>query len=273
MLVIQIKGGLGNQMFQYAFGQVAKSKVVYDTSWFNTQTLRLYGLDFFNMNPKLISYDKLNNLRRGYSSFFHLRIKKHNLLFENPCNIFNPKLLDAKDVILNGYFQCHQYYNSIRKQLLKEIVPLREINAVNQKYLDLIKKTNSISIHIRRTDYILLKDSFGFCGIEYYKKAIQHIISKVKNPHFFLFSDDIMWVKENFKLDFPYEIIDVNLGQDTPWDLWLMKHCKHNIIANSSFSWWGAWLNENPEKIVCAPQKWFADNRPIDIVPPNWIRF
>ena len=88
-----------------------------------------------------------------------------------------------------------------------------------------------------------------------------------------MFSDDIMWVKENFKLDFPYEIIDVNLGQDTPWDLWLMKHCKHNIIANSSFSWWGAWLNENPEKIVCAPQKWFADNRPIDIVPPNWIRF
>ncbi|MDD3437516.1 MAG: alpha-1,2-fucosyltransferase, partial [Candidatus Gastranaerophilales bacterium] len=111
----------------------------------------------------------------------------------------------------------------------------------------------------------------GTCSIDYSTKAIKYICKYVKNPHFFIFSDDINWVIENLKIEYPFTVVDFN--QNSDWfDLNLMKNCKHNIVANSSFSWWGAWLNENPDKIVIAPRKWTLQNTNNDIIPKEWIK-
>jgi len=134
--------------------------------------------------------------------------------------------------------------------------------------------TNSVSIHFRRGDYVtnpLTSQHHGVCSNKYYQDAISLLKSKISQPHFFLFSDEPEWLKTNVSLQEPFRIIDNNPGYV---DLYLMSNCKHNIIANSSFSWWGAWLNNNPDKIVIAPHKWF--NEPgintYDLIPETWIR-
>ena len=268
MKIVRLMGGMGNQMFQYAFGVLLGRNTVYDTSWFNdvknvpTATQREYELGFWNINPKLI--DKLKK------KFFGLfKIKKY---YEIPENIYNPDLLKIKNGIFEGYFQVAQYYDSIRGILLKDFIPRNKPNSKNKRTLDLIHKTNSVSIHVRRGDYIKLQQVHGLCDLDYYNKSIKHIAKNIKQPYFFVFSDDIQWVKDNLKINFPCEFIDFNHGRDSTWDMWLMANCKHNIIANSSFSWWGAWLNQNPDKIVIAPKQWFANGTKTDIVPQNWKR-
>ena len=274
MKIIRLIGGLGNQMFQYAFGQIIKDDVAY---WFDqvkgnpNVATRPYELDFFKCNPWILSQNELAMIIEGGQQLggeFAYKIVE-----EIPPSVYNPELLKQENALFIGYFQCYQYYDQIRKQLLDEFVPSTSIDSENQKILDLIQKTNSVSLHIRRGDYVKLQHVHGLCNLEYYQKAIDFIVSKTSvSPHFFLFSDDIEWVKDNLKINFPFTVVDLNHEKKSPWDMWLMKHCKHNIIANSSFSWWGAWLNENPNKIVIAPKKWRTDDAPIDIVPPDWIR-
>jgi hypothetical protein len=257
-------GGMGNQMFQYAFGQVLGNKVKYDISWFDevknnkNATQREYELDFWNINPSLITSTRICGF---------IKRKKY---IENPENIYNLELLKIKNGVIEGYFQVAQYYEPIRERLLKDFIPRNKPNAKNQKILDLIHRTNSVSIHVRRGDYVKLQHIHGLCDMDYYTRAVGFITNNVKNPHFFIFSDDSKWVIDNLKLDFPYTVVDINHGRDSAWDIWLMANCKHNIVANSSFSWWGAWLNQNPDKIVIAPKQWFADGRETDILPCQW---
>ena len=266
MVVIRIMGGLGNQMFQYAFGLLLKSKTKYDISWFQevknviNATQREYELDFWNINPVLINKTKI------------FGVIKRKCIVENPFNVYNPKLLQIRTGVVEGYFQVADYYESIRDRLLQDFVPREKPNAENQKILDLIHGTNSVSIHVRRGDYVKLQHIHGLCDMDYYTRAVGFITNNVKNPHFFIFSDDSKWVVDNLKLDFPYTVVDINHGRDSAWDIWLMANCKHNIIANSSFSWWGAWLNQNPNKLVVAPLQWFADGRKTDVVPIEWQR-
>lgn len=278
MKIVKLKGGLGNQMFEYAFGKVIQADA-YEISFFYEQkfhpelTQRDYELDFFKLQLDFIDTKEIKKLCKKNKFLSFLGIKNHlPLIQENPISIYNPKLLQYNEGLFDGYFQCAQYYENIRDKLLKDFVPNKKPNQLNEKMLKKIKTTNSISLHVRRGDYVKLQHYHGLCDIDYYKKAIEFIASKVSNPHFFLFSDDIPWVEENLKIDFPYTIIDYNQGSDSPWDMWLMKNCYHNIIANSSFSWWGAWLNENPDKIVIAPQVWMANGRKTDIIPINWVR-
>jgi hypothetical protein len=261
-------GGMGNQMFQYAFGVLLGKYTIYDTSWFNeiknvsTATQREYELDFWNIKPKLTDKPKKKILGL-------FRIKKY---YEKPENVYNPDLLKYKNGIIEGYFQVAQYYDCIREKLLKDFTPRNNPNKQNQKMLDLIRSATSVSIHIRRGDYVKLQQIHGLCDLDYYKKSIKYIAKNVKHPCFFVFSDDIQWVKDNLKIEYPCEYIDFNHGRDSAWDMWLMANCKHNIIANSSFSWWGAWLNQNHDKIVIAPKQWFANGTKTDIVPTQWQR-
>ena len=140
--------------------------------------------------------------------------------------------------------------------------------------LDIIKsKQSPISIHVRRDDYLSSKYVSGFggiCTIEYYNKAVERIKEEVIDPVFYIFSDDINWCRENLKLE-QGVFIDWNTGKESWQDMFLMSQCKHNIIANSSFSWWGAWLNSNSEKIVIAPRIWWNGLKD-DVVPDSWIR-
>lgn len=277
MKVVKLMGGLGNQMFQYAFGQALGENTYYDTSWFNqvknipNTTIREYELDFFKCTPKIISEREIKKHKTNLL-FKILGIKK-NLpdIHEAKYNIYEPELLKHKKGIFEGYFQAAQYYTAIRPQLLKDFVPRQKPNKINEELLKNIWSANSISIHVRRGDYIQLQNTHGLCDLDYYKKAVRLIKETVKNPHFFLFSDDIPWVTKNLKIDAQFTIVDTNKGREGAWDMWLMKHCQHNIIANSSFSWWSAWLNENPDKIVIAPKQWFVKGK-TDIVPDDWER-
>ncbi|MBO4683439.1 MAG: alpha-1,2-fucosyltransferase [Alphaproteobacteria bacterium] len=268
MKTLRLMGGLGNQMFQYAFGVLLGADVCYDTSWFDkcrnnkNITPREYELDFWNINPRLTNKPKTRIL--GF-----IKVKK---IIEHPANIYNPELLKIKSGVIQGYFQVAKYYGPVRAQLLQDFTPRNNPNAANKKILDLIHTTNSVSLHIRRGDYVKLQQVHGLCDLDYYKRGIEYIANKIRKPHFFIFSDDTEWVLENLKIDFPYTVVDINHGRDSAWDMYLMMQCKHNIIANSSFSWWGAWLNQNPAKIVIAPLRWFADGTATDIVPQEWQR-
>ncbi len=278
MKIVKLLGGLGNQMFQYAFGQLLENDVYYDLSWFEYSknsknvTHRNYELDFFDIQIKKLTRKQAKKYKKDnkFLSLFGVKTCLRKII-EHPTNIYNPNLLKEKEGIFEGFFQCAQYYEPIREKLLKDFIPKNEINLENKKILEQILSTNSVSLHVRRGDYLKLQNIHGLCDVSYYEKAIEHISNHTKEPHFFLFSDDIEWVKENLKMSYPYTIVDINHGDKSPWDMWLMKHCKHNIIANSSFSWWGAWLNENPNKIVIAPQKWTVNNN-TDIIPSNWER-
>ena len=266
MKIIRLMGGLGNQMFQYAFGLAMGGNVRYDTSWFDKThqnpnvAQREYELDFWNINPQLTNKTKIWG------------IIKRKRIIENPYNIYNPELLKIKNGVVEGYFQVAAYYEPIRERLLHDFVPRQRLNTKNREVLDLMHRTNSISLHVRRGDYVKLQNIYGVCDLDYYKHAIAVIANNTSNPYFFMFSDDIEWTTNNLAVDFPHMVVDINHGHDSAWDMWLMANCKHNIIANSSFSWWGAWLNQNPGKIVISPAQWFANGTPTDIIPDDWAR-
>lgn len=296
--IIQLNGGLGNQMFQYAFGYVLVKKfgfdVVFDYAFFeeikkyDETTTREFELGVFNLEcpeatqedlDKIIYSPRTSKIKKFLWEI--LRIKKYkpegNTCLQTKPYFFDKSLFrNTSYYCYNGYFQNEKYFKFFREDILN-IFSLKEpLDEKNQSVLDVIKSTNSVSVHVRRGDYVTLESAskfHGLCPIEYYEKAINYIAKQVKNPHFFLFSDDIGWVAKNLKINHSYTVIDFNQGKGYA-DLELMKNCKHNIIANSSFSWWGAWLNENPQKIVVAPEKWTAQKvEKCDIIPRRWKKF
>lgn len=254
MNLVKLLGGLGNQMFQYAFGQALKGKTIYDISWYlhlpEGATPRNLELQHFNCKLNLRENSLINQAEFWVCNKLN-KLKKYD-----------------------GYFQNEQYFKSIRKQLLRDFSLKEKLNISNEQILQKIKETESVSVHIRRGDYVRLRHIHPECSLEYYEKAIRYILDIHPNAHFFLFSDDIPWVKKEFKMPKNYDIVDVNDADFGYRDLELMKNCKHNIIANSSFSWWRAWLNENINKVVIAPQIWQLiseeDNK--NICPSEWIR-
>lgn len=295
--IVKLVGGLGNQMFQYAFAYALSQKLNIETnldlSWFEevkthqNVTARPFDLEVFNIDYKAASSEDLSKVVRpvkltSFQRFLWdvFKIKKYqpvgNCFVETVSYRFNKKMFSSQDYFYyDGYFQNEKYFKNVRKELLNSFKLNVELDDKNQAILDKIKNTNSVSIHVRRGDYVTLecaKDYHGTCSLEYYKNAIEYIAKRVKNPQFFLFSDDIDWVGENLIIDYPFTIVDFN--QEKSWfDLELMKNCKHNIIANSSFSWWGAWLNQNPKKIVVAPQQWVAKKgTKCEIVPKKWVK-
>lgn len=291
--IVKLNGGLGNQMFQYAFACALVNKfkvdILFDFSFFEeiklneNFTTRVFELDVFNIGCKPAEKEALDKIKRpDFKSKLERSLAKIfpknygiNYIREKNLYVFDKKLLNSPDYIYyEGYFQNEKYFKHLRSELLNKFSLKVPLDEKNQTALNKILETSSVSIHIRRGDYVNLESTkkiHGTCPLEYYKEAIEYIAKKVKNPHFFLFSDDIDWVIKNLKLEYPFTVIDFNQGKGW-FDLNLMKNCKHNIIANSSFSWWGAWLNENPEKIVIAPKKWTLEKRKGNIVPREWIK-
>lgn len=292
--IVKFNGGLGNQMFQYAFALALKEKsgadVVFDFSYFDqlpsddVPVIRELELNCFNIECKKavrkdfakIKYpDFKSKLKRSFAKKLH-KFFGINYVREKNEYCFDKRLFSYSDYFYyDGYFQNEKYFKHLRETLLKNFSLKEPIGEKNQATLNEILKTNSVSIHVRRGDYLSMgniKNLYGVCSLDYYKKAVGYIAKRVENPHFFLFSDDIDWVIKNLKIQYPYTVVDFNQGRGW-FDLELMKHCKHNIIANSSFSWWGAWLNENPDKIVIAPKKWNTKKfKRCSIVPKGWIK-
>lgn len=190
-----------------------------------------------------------------------IREKKENIYDENLLNIEN-------DAWYIGYFQTPKYFEKYRSEILQLIELKKALSQENLNFSDKIKSVNSVSIHIRRTDYL---NSSWSLGLDYYQRAIEYINARVENPVFFIFSDDLPWVEENLKiLNNEKHFVNVNSLNESHFDLELMRNCKHNIIANSTFSWWGAWLNESPDKIVVAPKEKFEFAS--EILPLDWAR-
>ncbi len=267
MIIIKIFGGIGNQMFQYALGRrlslEQKTGLVFDVSWYKNSPDRLFTLNHFNISGKGITvFQKI-------SSLFIPHIKESSFAFDS-------KILSVgKNVFLTGYWQNLKYFEEIESILRKDFIP-KDIQG--EKYEALLKKisgSNSVSLHVRKGDYLSGKNVrvYESCTPEYYKKAVKYIKEKTGDIELFVFSDDEDWVKKNISFGFPVTLVSEK-GFIDYQELMLMSLCKHNITANSTFSWWGAWLNQNKKKIVVTPKKWFIseEKKEAALIPSSWIR-
>ncbi len=180
-----------------------------------------------------------------------------------------------EDSYLVGYWQSEQYFRDVSEIISSDFTFKLPLSAQNMMLAEQINHVNAVSLHVRRGDYAnnpLTTATHGLCSLEYYQAAVRHIAEKVEAPYFFIFSDDVGWVKENIRIGFPCHYVDHNQRAESYNDMRLMSLCKHHIIANSSFSWWGAWLNRRAEKIVIAPKRWFANNNDTkDLYAQGWI--
>lgn len=273
MIVVRLIGGLGNQMFQYAAAKAlalaTRQTLRIDRNSFKDYKVHQYGLHHFSI--KDTEYSKLDKIVHRIK---HLNVKK--AVYNETDFRFNPDLhaLKGNPLILNGYFQCEDYFIKYKKEIGEAFEISSPLKPITKDLLKKIQCENAVSIHIRRGDY-LQSEPHNTDKTDYYLKAIDVIKARVTDPVFYVFSDDMPWVKENFKIDAVLNYIDFNDPDTNFEDMQLMSSCKHNIIANSSFSWWSAWLNKNPEKIVTAPREWFTSTEEMDyqdVVPNDWIK-
>jgi len=284
MLYFHVTGGLGNQMFIYAVARSIALKnntdFSLDISTFETYK-RPFLLNKFNILENYADIDKVNKFIKlsEKKSFLGLleKIKPFSMKSiweEKDYYKYKSAVMDvpqSRDVMLKGFWQNEKYFINIRDVLLKEFTLKDGFEIKNQNLINNINNTNSVSLHIRRTDS-LIKTYFGVMPINFYEEAINVIADKHDNLNLFVFSDDIKWCKENIKFNYPTTFVSDNEGLEDYQELVAMSQCRHNIIANSTFSWWSAWLNSNPNKIVIAPKIWFADGRSNrGLIPDTWL--
>lgn len=288
MIIMKIQGGLGNQLFQYALGRNLAYKnnttLKLDISWYRTQEYRSFELDQFNIqadiatDAEVLSFAKYKKRGRKILFWYNWLIADESKYVREKTFIFNSHILDIKDdTYLDGVWPFEKYFQNIADIIRSEFTLKNPLGSVAQTVHNDILTKESISICIRRGDFVSIQkvhDIHGLLPMDYYREAVKIISARVKNPHFFVFSDDIEWVKENFTLDHPVTYVsDGHMRISSTEEFVLMSHCKHTVSANSSFSWWAGWLNKNPSKIVIFPQKWFKDesrNSP-DLIPSSWI--
>lgn len=288
MIIVEMQGNLGNQLFQYACARNVQEKtgqkicLNLSNIFVNRPDVR-FSLDSYVLNDKVeISYEKLPWYADTY--FPIIRIAKKyapKLLFDigsrygvyvSQSPLYNEIKISAKDnYYLSGFWQSEQYFSGIRNVLIKEIQPKEKPMNRNVFLYTKIKETESVCVTIRRGDYISnekFKKIFYICNENYFNKAVIAIKKSIPQSVLFVFSDDIEWVKHN--ISFPGEVY-FESGQDPAWEkLRLMSSCKHFILSNSSFSWWAQYLSLNENKIVYAPNYWLASKERVDIYQPNW---
>ena len=294
MVIVKLMGGLGNQMFQYAaarrLAHFNNTNLKIDLSWFDNickvDSSREYALDEFEIQENFASREEIEALTVKTQGFVERLIIKAigRKLGTAPSYIrekyfhFDPDILYLDDgVYLDGYWQSEKYFKDIETIIRQEFTIKSEMNAKSLAIKKHIKSTNSVSLHIRRGDYISNPHTnkfHGSCNVKYYFRCIENLTLRLKHPHFFIFGDDPEWTRANLKLPYPTTFVDHNPPEKGYEDLKLMSRCKYHIIANSSFSWWGAWLNPDPDKIVITPDRWFnkEDVDTTDLLPENWIR-
>jgi hypothetical protein len=294
MIIVQLTGGLGNQLFQYAMGrafsEISKEELLLDINSYLWDTLRKYELESFNLDVRKATKIEIDTIKRSILTWkdrIFYKLKGESIPYyrfpyikEQSFN-FDPNFIHyrQKNCYLEGYWQSEKYFKQIRSILLQEICVEEKFysNKMND-YVTQIKNTNnSVSIHVRRGDYVSNPETTAFhgvCDLLYYLRAMNQIENLISNPNYFIFSDDTNYALELFK-----DKENVTFVENLPFDyeeLLLMSFCNHNIIANSSFSWWGAWLNQNDKKHVIAPKRWFANeimqNQTDDLIPFEWIK-
>lgn len=285
MIIVKIHGGLGNQMFQYCFGLnlslIHNVDFKIDYSYLKKtnqsgRTFRMNGFNIKNNEATPQETDKfLNTFQKILDRYFRKTYNKKHIKERDMR--FDSKILEINEGYFDGHWQSEKYFQPHEKEIRETLKLKNPLCKASQEISDLILSSKEpTSIHIRRGDYVSIgkiTKVHGVLGIDYYDRAIKEILSKCPEAHFFISSDDIEWAKNNLKIDAPKTFVS---KPDIPdyEEMFLMSLCKNNIIANSTFSWWGAWLNQKPNKIIIAPQKWYEDQTKdvSDLVIPTWIR-
>jgi hypothetical protein len=276
MVIVRLMGGLGNQMFQYAAARATSlrtgAELKLDLTWFDDEgrhvsPRREYALGPFDLSLDIASPEELERTlrRRGF--------RRRPRILVDPDLRFEPRVLTADDVRLIGYWQSERYFVDKSAEIRRDF----QLPTPTSELASAITRAGSVSLHVRRGDYASdpkVESELGVLPAEYYEQAVAHLTETLAEPEFFVFSNDPDWCAANLRIDAPHTFVRHEPGARAHDDLLLMSLCRHHVVANSSFSWWGAWLGETPSTIVIAPRRWFLTSRfdTGDLVPERWLR-
>jgi hypothetical protein len=285
MIIARIRGGLGNQLFQYAAAQaLAWHKGValkLDLYTYSKSKARKFELDELNIDATIASRQEVHqftgsnpivrylNKRENYLRCLNVLAQPHYHFFEDFFSVNMP-------AYLSGYWNSEKYFKQYRTEILNQFTLRTQLPESSLNWKNQIVDCNSVAIHVRRGDYVanpVYQSFFGALPLQYYHEAMNEMKRRVTNPHFFIFSDDISWCQQNFAFLSDAKFITHKIPVKGSEDLMLMSNCRHQIIANSTFSWWGAWLNTNVNKVVIAPKRWFSKTFTDSPHPPYASRY
>lgn len=290
MIITRLIGGLGNQMFQYAAGKALACRhgveVKVDLSELNKSaanqyTQRHYELGIFASGIQVANDKDLKPFAEGDGSRIRRELQRRlPFLFNTLCAVesgaaYHPKFVSyPKNTCLQGFWQSERYFKDYEQEIRKDFRFRESVIEACKPIASRIRSCQAVSLHVRRGDYVSNPSAnqfHGLCSPRYYSDAVDHIAGTEKSMELFVFSDDIAWCRENLSFGYPVHFMETNSAYE---DLYLMSQCRHHIIANSSFSWWGAWLNDRSNKIVVAPKQWFLDPsvNTSDIIPAAWVK-
>jgi len=289
MVIVRLEGGLGNQLFQYAAGRRLALKtgtsLKLDCGLYAAGSRRPYGLDTLSIRAETATPAEVRSFRGWKGSIpdrLLTRITRRpswlapRTFYREASFRFDPTALTLRPpVYLWGYWQSQRYFEDVAEQVRSELVP-REVRPGVASLRSRMEERNSASVHVRRGDYVHSSSAsrtHGTCGPEYYARALDQVLRRQPGVEFYVFSDDPAWAREHVAL--PGQATHVSTLGFAPYEeLFLMSSCHHHIIANSTFSWWGAWLNPSREKVVIAPERWFSSSAidASDVVPSAWSR-
>ena len=293
MIIIKIKGGLGNQLFQYALGRhlsiIHNSPLKMDVSMFKSYKWHEYSMSPFNIQGEFAENREIPiNPKKRYTSlksFIVSWVKRvtgtnnKKYIEEKAISYDDQILMLGDDIYLDGYWQSECYFKDIEPTIRREFAIRLPQSGTNREVAEDILSCESVSLHIRRGTYVNDKNAnstHGVCDVEYYEKSLDYLKRNKKDIKVFVFSDDPQWVLKNLSIEIPFYVVNHNDAKNDFEDLRLMSQCKNHIIANSTFSWWGAWLCSHQNKVVIAPRKWYADEnlnqQTNDLIPDRWIR-
>jgi hypothetical protein len=288
MIVAQISAGIGNQLFQYATARALSLRTGFplrlDLDYFSATPNRTYRLFAYPLSASVATDE---DLARYLSRFHRIKGVRRLAFFVNNSRPwesrrvlversprFDPSVLEVeRAVYLAGFWQSERYFIDQAESIRRELTLLNPVPPVYAGVSAMIERTESVGLVVRRGDYVGIPNTQGICTLQYYRNALRYLATKVSNMRVFVFSDDIQWCRENLAVSEPLEFV-ANETPDRPEEhLRVLSHCRHFVVANSSFAWWGAWLANRPDKIVVAPPKWMQRDKELgDLVPQSWIR-
>lgn len=299
MKIVNVIGGLGNQMFQYAFAVALQKKhpgeiVMIDTQLYKYPFIKKFngnnfyhnGFEIYKVFPHanipIATYKDIIKLSYYIPNYLASRIvrrilpirKKEYILPVDKYFSYDANALCMKgDCYYEGVWASIQYFEDAKEEILQQF-RFSSINIYNDNMVKKVLSSHSVAIHVRRGDYVGAQNFKDICTFDYYKLAIQKILRLIDSPSFFIFSNDIKWCKSNISPllgESQVEYVDGNKGKDSPWDMFLMSKCEAQILANSSFSWWSAFLNERAN-IIIVPSRWINRTNNVDLYKKSWIK-
>lgn len=293
MILAKLRGGLSNQMFQYAAARRLahrhSTELRLDIGWYAKTpagaTPRAFEMHHLNISGTLATPDDVigtdgvrNTKLKDLPAALWRKLRPRFRFVAERHLHFDESVLNLPDnVCLFGYWPSAKYFQDVEPIIRSEFTVKEPPSDENASLIAAMHGVQSVSLHVRRGDYVqnpYVNRIHGTCTPAYYAAAVAHISARVPEPYFFVFSDNLAWVRQQLPLPHPVQYVGHNQGSKSYEDLRLMTHCRHHVIANSGFSWWGAWLDPRPDKIVCAPSRWFAD-APYDtkdILPEGWVK-